>query len=205
MYQKHFKRCLDVVIAMCAILILLPAFLVIALIIKLDSKGPVFFLQKRIGIHKKHFQIIKFRTMHIGAPEGVATHLLENPQLYITRYGKRLRKKSLDELPQFINVLKGDMSIVGPRPALWNQFDLITMRDETGANDILPGITGLAQVHGRDKLENDVKAKLDGLYAHNISFLLDVKCFTRTVIKVGSGEGIVEGIKHTRQDTEGNP
>ncbi len=204
MYQKHFKRWLDVVLSMAAIVVLLPVYLAIALVIMLDSKGPVLFLQKRVGIHKKHFMIIKFRTMRIDAPEGVATHLLENPRQYITRCGEFLRKKSLDELPQFFNVLKGDMSIVGPRPALWNQYDLIAMRDETGANDVLPGITGLAQVHGRDELENDEKAKLDGLYAHNISFWLDARCFFQTLVKVGSGEGIVEGIKSARHNTEEN-
>ena len=202
MYQKHFKRWLDVVLSICAMFVLIPVFLVIALCIKMDSRGPVFFLQKRIGIHKKHFMIIKFRTMRTEAPKGVATHLLENPTQYITRCGSFLRKKSLDELPQFFNVLKGDMSIVGPRPALWNQYDLIAMRDETGANDVLPGITGLAQVHGRDEIENDEKAKLDGLYAHNISFMLDAKCFFKTLVKAGSGDGIVEGIKQARQDTE---
>ncbi|HPF87816.1 MAG TPA: sugar transferase [Candidatus Limiplasma sp.] len=203
MYQKHIKRLLDVVLSFCILLILSPLLLIIALVIKLDSKGPVFFAQKRVGIHKSYFMISKFRTMRTDTPEGVPTHLLENPQQHITRCGEYLRRKSLDELPQFFNVLRGDMAIIGPRPALWNQYDLIEMRDETGANDVMPGITGLAQVHGRDELSNAEKAKLDGLYAQNISFMLDLKCFLRTIVKAGSGDGIVEGIQ-ARQDSEEN-
>lgn len=199
MYQKHGKRLLDIVLSACAILLLTPVYLVIAVVIKLDSKGPVFFTQKRIGIHKTTFQIIKFRTMRTDTPDGVATHLLENPQQHITRCGGFLRKKSLDELPQFINVLKGDMAIVGPRPALWNQYDLIAMRDENGANDVCPGITGLAQVRGRDELANPEKARLDGLYAKNISFAMDAKCFFLTVIKAGNGDSIVEGIQSSQK------
>lgn len=201
MYQKHIKRMLDVVISFLVLIVLSPLFLLIAAAVKLDSKGPVFFTQKRIGIHKNYFMICKFRTMRIDAPDGVATHLLKNPQQHITKLGNFLRKKSLDELPQFFNVLKGDMAIIGPRPALWNQYDLIAMRDEAGANDVRPGITGLAQVHGRDELDNETKAKLDGIYAQHISFFMDLKCFLRTIIKIGNGDGIVEGAQ-VRQNAE---
>ncbi len=202
MYRRYFKRWLDIVLATLGMLLLSPLFFLLALCVRLDSKGPVFFRQKRVGRHKKIFMIIKFRTMHIDAPGDVPTHLLENANQNITRCGKILRKSSLDELPQLINVLKGDMSIVGPRPALWNQIDLIAMRDATGANDVLPGIAGLAQVKGRDRLENEDKAKYDGIYAHNIGFLLDMRCILKAVINIGSGEGIVEGIQPARRKAE---
>lgn len=202
MYQRHIKRLMDVVFSICALLILSPVFLLLALWIKLDSKGPVFFHQKRVGIHKTHFIIWKFRTMRIDAPEGVATHLLENPHQYITRCGKFLRKKSLDELPQFINVLKGDMSIVGPRPALWNQHDLVELRDQEGANDVLPGIAGLAQIQGRDTLSLEDKAKYDGVYARNISLWLDIKCVLKATVNIGNGEGVVEGTQSVRHEAE---
>ena len=195
MYQRHCKRMADIIQSIFFLFLLSPLFGLIALLIKLDSKGPVFFRQKRVGIHKTYFMIYKFRTMRMNAPGDVPTHLLENAEHNITRLGRFLRKTSLDELPQLINVLKGEMSVVGPRPALWNQFDLIEMRDRVDANDVLPGMTGLAQVRGRDKLSNQDKAKYDGIYVHHISFLLDVKCIIRTFITIGSGDGIVEGMQ----------
>lgn len=195
MYQEKIKRFLDIVLCGGAMLILWPLFVTIAVLIKLDSKGPVYFKQKRIGIHKTHFYIYKFRTMRIDTPKDVPTHLLQDPDAYITRMGKFLRKTSLDELPQILHnvLLNGDMSIIGPRPALWNQFDLIEERDKYGANDVKPGISGWAQIHGRDELEIPVKAKLDGYYAKHISFLLDVKCVLGTIKSVLKSEGVVEG------------
>ena len=161
--------------------------------IKLDSKGPVLFRQKRVGINKTYFNILKFRTMKIDTPKDMPTHLLKDPQQYITKVGGFLRKTSLDELPQIINILKGDMAIVGPRPALWNQYDLIEERDKYGANDILPGLTGWAQINGRDELPIAVKARLDGEYVKHMGFLMDVRCILGTVISVVRQEGIVEG------------
>ena len=192
MYIK-IKRGLDFVLALAGMIVLAPVFILLALLIKLDSKGPVFFKQKRVGIHKSHFYILKFRTMRTDTPKDMPTHLLQNPEQYITKMGKFLRKTSLDELPQIINILKGDMSIVGPRPALWNQYDLIAERDKYGANDILPGLTGWAQINGRDELEIDVKAKLDGEYVKKMSFFFDVKCFVGTIFAVLKSDGVVEG------------
>ena len=193
MYQKFGKRFLDIVLSACGILVLAPVFALLALAIKVDDPGPVFFRQKRVGIHKKHFQIMKFRTMKMDTPRDVPTHLLENPESYITRVGKILRKTSLDELPQIFQIFTGEMSIIGPRPALWNQFDLIEERDKYGANDIRPGLTGWAQINGRDELPIDVKARLDGEYVQNISFLFDCKCFFGTIISVLKSDGVVEG------------
>ena len=192
MYQK-VKRLLDIILSLLGLIILLPVFIIIMIAIKLDSKGPVFFKQKRVGIHKSHFYILKFRTMKVDAPKDTPTHLLENPEQYITRVGKFLRKTSLDELPQIWNIFVGDMSIIGPRPALWNQYDLIAERDKYGANDILPGLTGWAQINGRDELPIEVKAKLDGEYVENMSFWMDVKCFFGTINSVFKREGVVEG------------
>jgi O-antigen biosynthesis protein WbqP len=163
------------------------------LAIAVDSKGPILFKQKRIGIHKSYFNVLKFRTMQIDTPRDTPTHLLENPEQYITRVGKFLRKSSLDELPQIFNILAGTMSIIGPRPALWNQFDLIEERDQYGANDIKPGLTGWAQINGRDELPIIVKAKYDGEYALNMGLLLDAKIFFKTVGHVLLGKGVVEG------------
>ena len=159
----------------------------------MTSPGPVFFKQKRVGKNKTYFNILKFRTMRTDTPKDTPTHLLANPEQYITSIGKILRKTSLDELPQIINILKGDMSIIGPRPALWNQYDLIEERDKYGANDILPGLTGWAQINGRDELEIDVKARLDGEYVEKMSFLFDCKCFFGTITSVLKHEGVVEG------------
>lgn len=189
----RLKRRLDVVLAGIGLIILSPVFLCLMAAIKLDSRGPVFFRQKRVGIHKTYFNILKFRTMRIDTPKDMPTHLLENPEQYITRVGKFLRKTSLDELPQIINILKGDMSIIGPRPALWNQEDLIAERDKYGANDVTPGLTGWAQVNGRDELEIPVKARLDGEYVKHLSFRMDCICFLRTITSVLKHEGVVEG------------
>jgi O-antigen biosynthesis protein WbqP len=202
MYRRHVKRWLDVVLSIGGLILLSPLFLILAIWIKLDSKGPVLFFQKRVGIRKTHFTIWKFRTMHVGAPGDVPTNMLENPEQNITRCGRILRRKSLDELPQLVNVLKGDMSVVGPRPALWNQYDLIALRDEAHANDVLPGLTGLAQVKGRDTLENAEKARYDGIYAQNVGFRLDMRCILRTLAKIGTGDGIVEGVRSRRQAEE---
>lgn len=192
-YTKYIKRCIDFVLSLLGLIILSPIFIILILFIKLTSPGPVLFKQKRVGINKTHFNIYKFRTMRIDTPKDMPTHLLENPDQYITSIGKFLRKTSLDELPQLINIFKGDMSIVGPRPALWNQYDLIAERDKYHANDILPGLTGWAQVNGRDELEIDVKAKLDGEYVKKMSFFFDCKCFWMTISSVLKHEGVVEG------------
>lgn len=190
---KFFKRTLDIVLSFLGMIVLSPFFLLLVLAIKLDSKGPVLFKQKRIGLHKKHFYILKFRTMRIDTPKDTPTHLLENPEQWITKVGKFLRKTSLDELPQIWNIFVGDMSIIGPRPALWNQYDLIEERDRYGANDVLPGLTGWAQIHGRDELPIAKKAELDGYYVQHLSFGLDVRCFFGTIKSVAKSEGVVEG------------
>lgn len=184
---------MDLILSILGLLILFPFFMGIMLAIKLDSKGPIFFKQKRIGIHKTYFEILKFRTMKIDTPKDMPTHLLKDPDQYITRVGKFLRKTSLDELPQIINILKGEMSIVGPRPALWNQEDLIRERDKYGANDVVPGLTGWAQINGRDELEIPVKAKLDGVYVKHLSFRMDLICFLRTITSVLKSDGVQEG------------
>lgn len=187
------KRVIDLFISVVGLVVLSPVFLILVVWIKLDSKGPVLFEQKRVGIHKTHFNILKFRTMRIDTPKDTPTHLLENPEQYITKAGKFLRKSSLDELPQIFNIIKGDMAIVGPRPALWNQYDLIEERDKYGANDIRPGLTGWAQVNGRDELEIPVKAALDGEYVKKKGFVMDMKCIFKTAIQVFTHEGVVEG------------
>ncbi len=193
MYRNGLKRVLDFILSLIGLVVLSPVLLIIALIIKMTSPGPVFFKQKRVGKNKTYFNILKFRTMRTDTPKDTPTHLLANPEQYITSIGKVLRKTSLDELPQIINILKGDMSIIGPRPALWNQYDLIEERDKYGANDILPGLTGWAQINGRDELEIDVKARLDGEYVEKMSFLFDCKCFFGTITSVLKHEGVVEG------------
>lgn len=190
---KSIKNIIDRILALLGLVILSPLFLILVIAIKVDSRGPVLFKQKRVGIHKKHFNILKFRTMRIDTPKDTPTHLLENPRQYITKVGGFLRKTSLDELPQIINILKGDMAIVGPRPALWNQYDLIAERDKYGANDILPGLTGWAQINGRDELPIDVKARLDGEYVKKMGFRMDLKCILGTVISVAKQDGVVEG------------
>lgn len=193
MYSKYGKRLIDFLISLLGFTVLSPLFLILCLLIKITSKGPIFFKQKRVGIHKTYFDILKFRTMKIDTPKDVPTHLLSDPDQYITSVGRFLRKTSLDELPQLINIIKGDMSIVGPRPALWNQYDLIEQRDLYQANDVMPGLTGWAQINGRDELEISVKAKLDGEYVQRMSFLFDCKCFLLTITSVLKHEGVVEG------------
>lgn len=193
MFYLKFKRFFDALGALMGLLLLLPLYFIIIILIKLDSKGPVLFKQKRVGKNKQHFNILKFRTMKIDTPNDVPTHILKNPEQYITRMGKFLRKTSLDELPQIINILKGDMSIIGPRPALWNQYDLIEQRDLYKANDIRPGLTGLAQINGRDELTIQKKAEIDGKYISNMSFFLDFKIFFGTIKKVIFGISVIEG------------
>lgn len=193
MYTKFFKRLIDFILSFIGLIVLSWLFLIIIIAIKIDSPGPVFFKQKRVGIHKKYFYIHKFRTMRIDTPKDTPTHMLANPESYITKVGAFLRKTSLDELPQFWDVFVGNMSIVGPRPALWNQDDLIALRDKYGANDVVPGITGWAQINGRDELEIEEKAKLDGEYVKNLSFTFDLKCFLGTIKSVLKQEGVVEG------------
>ena len=193
MYQKVFKRLLAIVLSLLGLLCLGWLLILLCIAIKIDSPGPVLFKQKRVGKGKSHFYILKFRTMRIDTPKDMPTHLLANPEQYITRVGKFLRKTSLDELPQLINILKGDMAIIGPRPALWNQFDLIAERDKYGANDIRPGLTGWAQINGRDELEIPVKAKLDGEYVERLSFLFDMRCILGSVSAVIHKKGMVEG------------
>ena len=193
MYQKGIKRLLDVVLSACGLLVLSPLLLLLCLAIKLDSPGPVFFKQKRVGIHKSYFNILKFRTMRIDTPHDMPTHLLHDPEQYITRVGRFLRKTSLDELPQLFNIFKGEMSVVGPRPALWNQDDLVAERDKYGANGCVPGLTGYAQVNGRDELPIPRKAELDGYYAQHMGFVLDIKIILRTALNVVAHKGIVEG------------
>lgn len=193
MYQKYIKRGIDFLLSLLGLVILSPVFLCLCVWIKLDSKGPVLFKQKRVGKNKVYFSILKFRTMYIDTPKDMPTHMLSNPERYITKAGRFLRKTSLDELPQIINILKGEMAVIGPRPALWNQEDLIAERDKYGANDVRPGLTGWAQINGRDELEIDVKAQLDGEYVRRMSLLFDIKCFVGTICSVLKSDGVVEG------------
>ena len=193
MYNRIWKRVLDILLSLGALLVLWPVFAVISLAVLLDDPGPVFFAQKRVGLHKQYFLMYKFRSMKMATPHDVPTHLLDNPEQYITRVGKFLRRTSLDELPQIWNILRGDMSIIGPRPALWNQADLVAERDQYGANDVRPGLSGWAQINGRDELPIGVKAKLDGEYVQNLSLGFDIKCLLGTVISVVRSEGVLEG------------
>ena len=198
----YIKRLIDFILSLLVLVILAPVFLILIIAIKLDSPGPILFKQKRVGINKSYFYILKFRTMKIDTPKDMPTHLLTNPDQYITKVGKFLRKTSLDELPQIINILKGEMSIIGPRPALWNQYDLIEERDKYGANDVPVGLTGWAQINGRDELEIDVKARLDGEYAKKISLWMDVKCFFGTIFSVAKSDGVLEGGPNSKIDTD---
>lgn len=192
-YKTYVKRMIDFLLSLVGLLILSPVFLALAIIIKLESRGPILFKQRRIAMNKKEFYILKFRTMKVDTPKDTPTHLLKNPESYITSVGKFLRKTSLDEFPQIINIIKGEMSIIGPRPALWNQYDLIEERDKYKANDIKPGLTGWAQINGRDELPINIKAKLDGEYVKNLSIAFDVKVFIKTVLSVIRSEGVREG------------
>lgn len=189
----QLKRIIDFILAFIAIILLSPLFLLLALWIKMDSKGPILFKQKRIGINRTYFQIYKFRTMLSETPSDMPTHLLDNPDAFITSSGRFLRKTSLDELPQLFNILKGEMAIIGPRPALWNQEDLADERDKYGANNVLPGLTGWAQINGRDELPIDKKAQLDGEYVQNISLWFDIKCFFGTILSIVKSDGVLEG------------
>ena len=211
MNQKHtltfkqkcylpIKRLIDLVLSVCGLIVLSPLLIAIVIAIKLDSKGPVIFKQKRVGKNKTYFNIWKFRTMRTDAPKDMPTHLLSSPDAYITKIGKFLRQTSLDELPQILQIVVGKMAIIGPRPALWNQYDLIEERDKYGANDITPGLTGWAQVSGRDELEIPVKAKLDGEYVEKMGFMMDCKCFIMTIFSVARHDGVVEGGTGTIKD-----
>ena len=193
MYQSFLKRALDLLLSGIGLLLAGVPMLIVAAVIKAEDPGPAVFRQKRVGIHKTYFTLYKFRSMKMSTPHDVPTHQLENPEQYLLKSGKFIRKYSIDELPQLLNIFRGDMSIIGPRPALWNQDDLIAERDRYGANDVKPGLTGWAQINGRDELEIPVKAKLDGDYAKNISFLFDCRCFFGTFFKVLRHEGVVEG------------
>ena len=193
MYRKFFKRLIDIVLSFCGLVVLAIPMVIFAIIVKLDSKGPVLFWQKRVGMNKETFMMPKFRSMYTETPSDMPTHLLSDPTRWITPVGKVYRKFSIDELPQIWCILTGKMSIIGPRPALWNQFDLIEERDKYHANDVRPGLTGWAQINGRDELEIPVKAKLDGEYVERMSFLFDCKCFFGTFLAVLRHDGVVEG------------
>lgn len=193
MYKKYGKRLIDIVLSLIGIVVLGIPMLVVAIIIKLQDRGPALFKQERIGLHKETFMLYKFRSMKMSTPKDTPTHLLENPQQYLLPIGGAIRKLSIDELPQLFNILKGEMTIIGPRPALWNQDDLTAERDKYGANDVKPGLTGWAQINGRDELEIPVKAKLDGEYVESIGFGMDVKCFIGTITSVMKSDGVVEG------------
>ena len=201
MYRALFKRFIDIVVSGIGIVVLAVPMLIVAVIIKIDSPGPILFKQKRVGIHKAYFNILKFRSMSTKAPKDMPTHQLANAESYLTAWQKFMRKSSIDELPQLFNIFTGSMSIIGPRPALWNQYDLIEERDKYGANDIKPGLTGWAQINGRDELPIDVKARYDGEYVERMSFWFDVKCFFGTIGKVLKHDGVVEGGTNRREET----
>lgn len=206
-YRSTGKRIIDFILSGVGTIVLAPLMLLIGLLIKLESRGPVLFRQKRVGLNKKTFSIMKFRTMRTDTPKDTPTHMLQNPDQYITKVGRFLRKTSLDELPQILNILKGEMAVIGPRPALWNQDDLVAERDKYGANDVLPGLTGWAQINGRDELEIPVKAQLDGEYVEKMSFLFDLKCFFGTIASIFKHEGVVEGGTgelHRKSDNQQN-
>lgn len=206
MYKRFLKRLIDIVLSFMGILVLAIPMSVFALIIKIEDPGPAIFKQKRVGIHKTYFNVLKFRSMKMTTPHDMPTHMLDNPEQYILKCGRWMRKMSIDELPQLFNIFKGDMSIIGPRPALWNQDDLISERDKYGANDVKPGLTGWAQINGRDELEIPVKAKLDGEYVEKMSFGFDCKCFFGTIKSVLHHDGVVEGgtgeLKREEQEKE---
>ena len=199
MYRNFIKRFGDIILSLLAVIILAVPMLIIAVIVKLTSKGPVLFWQKRIGKGKTTFMMPKFRSMYTETPSDMPTHLLMDPAKWITPVGKVLRKTSLDELPQIFSILRGHMSVIGPRPALWNQDDLIAERDQYGANDIRPGLTGWAQINGRDELPIEVKAKFDGEYVEKMSFAFDCRCFFGTIGKVLKHDGVVEGAAQTEE------
>lgn len=197
MYKNFLKRVIDLVLSTIGIVVLTPVWIILGIAIKIDDPGPIFFRQKRIAKDKngkkQFFQIYKYRSMKMCTPHDTPTHLLENPEQYITKVGGFLRKTSLDELPQIFNIWKGEMSIIGPRPALWNQDDLYDERAKYRANNVVPGLTGWAQINGRDELDIDVKARLDGEYVEKMGFLFDCKCFFGTILSVVKSDGVVEG------------
>lgn len=200
MYKNHIKRSIDIVLSFIGIVVFAIPMIVVAIMIKIDSPGPVLFKQKRVGKGKKHFWILKFRSMPVSVPKDVPTHELQNAGSFLSPFQEAIRKYSIDELPQLFNIYGGDMSFVGPRPALWNQYDLIEERDKYGANDVLPGLTGWAQINGRDELPIEVKAKFDGEYVKKQSFFFDLKCFIGTFSKVLSHEGVVEGGPNAKKE-----
>ena len=205
MYKKVYKRLFDIIISALGLIVLAIPMIVVAIIIKTQDNGPIVFKQQRFGENKKLFMLYKFRSMKMSTPKDTPTHMLKNPHEYLLPIGGLIRKLSIDELPQLYNILKGEMSIIGPRPALWNQYDLIDERDKYGANNIKPGLTGLAQISGRDELEIPVKAKLDGEYTNNLNFSMDCKCFFKTIVSVLKKDGVVEGgtgeVKMKKEDT----
>ncbi len=209
MYKKFLKRGLDICLSFIGLVVLVLPMGAIALAIKAEDPGPVIFKQKRVGRHKEFFTLYKFRSMKLCTPHDTPTHLLANPQQYLLKIGKFIRKTSIDELPQLWNIFKGDMSIIGPRPALWNQDDLVAQRDQYGANDVRPGLTGWAQINGRDELEIPVKARLDGEYVEKLSFSFDLKCFFGTIFSVLRSDGVVEGgtgeMKRAQEQEEAKP
>lgn len=192
-YQKAIKRFIDIILSLIGIVVLAIPMAIFALIIRIEDPGPVIFRQKRVGLHKSYFNVLKFRSMKMSTPHDMPTHMLENPDQYILKCGRWMRKMSIDELPQLFNIFVGEMSIIGPRPALWNQYDLIAERDKYGANDVKPGLTGWAQINGRDELEIADKARLDGEYVEKMSFAFDCKCFFGTIKSVLRHDGVVEG------------
>ena len=205
-YQKAIKRLIDIILSLIGIVVLAIPMAIFALIIRIEDPGPVIFRQKRVGLHKSYFNVLKFRSMKMSTPHDMPTHMLENPDQYILKCGRWMRKMSIDELPQLFNIFVGEMSIIGPRPALWNQYDLIAERDKYGANDVKPGLTGWAQINGRDELEIEDKARLDGEYVEKMSFVFDCKCFFGTIKSVLRHDGVVEGgtgeMKREEQERE---
>lgn len=193
LYEKYIKRIIDLILSGVGLIVLLPLYLVVIIAIEIDDPGPIVFTQKRIGINKKYFKLHKFRSMKMSTPHDVPTHMLDNPDQYITKVGHFMRRTSIDELPQIWDIFVGNMSVIGPRPALWNQDLLVAERDKYSANDVKPGLTGWAQINGRDELEISDKAKLDGEYVKRIGFLFDVKCFVGTIFSVAKSDGVVEG------------
>ncbi len=199
MYNRFFKRLIDIILSTVGIIVLSLPMAIVAIIIKIDSPGPVLFKQRRVGLHKKEFVMLKFRSMPVTAPKDVATHQLDVDAVHMSKFQKAIRKLSIDELPQLYNIFVGQLSICGPRPALYNQYDLIEERDKYGVNDVKPGLTGWAQINGRDELEIDVKAKMDGEYTAALNagkfkgFFMDCRCFFGTVMSVLNGKGVIEG------------
>ena len=192
-YKNFVKRMIDIILSGIGIVLAAIPMLIVAVMIKIDSPGPVFFKQKRVGIHRSHFMIIKFRSMPVSAPKDTPTHELKNAASLLSPFQEAIRKYSVDEIPQLFNIFAGQMSFVGPRPALWNQYDLLDERDKYGANDVKPGLTGWAQINGRDELPIDVKAAYDGEYVKKQSFMFDLRCFLGTFFAVARAEGVSEG------------